>query len=126
MNRQEVYKLIDGERDYQDKRWNCDTTTSCGKHTVEEWIMYMEDYLAEAKHILCRNPRQEADNKAMDIIRKVTGMGVAAMEQNETPARIQPLEKLECDIAPVKSAPKLIITTTKKGKKIKSAKLIES
>jgi hypothetical protein len=47
----------------------------------------MEDYLAEAKHILSRESQVPAYNKAMACIRKVTAMGVAAMEQIETPAR---------------------------------------
>lgn len=88
MNRQDVYKLIDGEREYQDTRWTSETTTSGGLHSIEEWIVFMEDYLTEAKHILARLPKQEADPKAMEIIRKVTAMGVAAMEQIETKARV--------------------------------------
>jgi hypothetical protein len=89
MERKQVYKLIDGERKYQDTKWNETTTTSKGIHTIEEWITYMEDYLSEAKHIVSREARQTADPKAMDIIRKVTAMGVAAMEQIDTPARIK-------------------------------------
>jgi hypothetical protein len=87
MNRNAVYKLIDGERDYQDSRWDDKTTTSAGKHTVEEWLLYIEDYSAEAKHILSRESRQTADLKAMDIMRKIAAMAVCAMEQNETPPR---------------------------------------
>ena len=87
MERKDVYKLIDGERDYQDSRWNRDTTSSNGIHTSEQWIMYMEDYLNEAKHILSRQATQVADPQAMEIIRKVTAMGVCAMEQIDTKPR---------------------------------------
>jgi len=88
MKREDVYKLIDGERDYQNKRWNRETTVSEGYHqSPEEWIMYMEDYLAEAKHILSREPTQFANPQAMEIIRKVTAMGVSAMEQIDTVPR---------------------------------------
>ena len=87
MDRSEVYKLIDGERAYQDSLWNGETTSSGGLHTPEEWIAYMEDYLLEAKHIVSREARQTAYPKAMAVIRKVTAMGVIAMEQNDTPAR---------------------------------------
>jgi hypothetical protein len=88
MERKDVYKLIDGERTYQEGRWNASSTVSEGHHhTPEEWIIYMEDYLAEAKHILSRESQVPAYNKAMACIRKVTAMGVAAMEQIETPAR---------------------------------------
>lgn len=87
MKREDVYKLIDGEREYQDKRWNRETTVSEGEHTPEAWLIYMEDYLNEAKHIISREATQTANPKAMEIIRKVTAMGVAAMEQIDTEPR---------------------------------------
>jgi hypothetical protein len=88
MKRNEVYELINGERDYQDIRWKDDRSMSGTHiHTPEEWIVYMEDYLAEAKHILSRTEAPGCYPVAMGIIRKVTAMGIAAMEQNETPAR---------------------------------------
>ena len=34
--RQEVYEAIDSERDYQNSRWNENTTTSKNKHSLEE------------------------------------------------------------------------------------------
>ena len=80
--RQEVYGAIDGERIYQNSRWNPETTTSDGRHSLEEWYMYIEDYVNEAKHILSRLPRQEADPKALHIMRKVAAMAVCAMEQH--------------------------------------------
>ena len=51
MEREDVYKLIDGEREYQNKRWIDDKMPSgTHVHTPEEWIVYMEDYLAEATY----------------------------------------------------------------------------
>lgn len=82
MKREEIYKAIDSERDYQDKRWNENTTASKGKHSPEEWLMYMEDYINEAKHILSRESVQNGYPKAMDIMRKVAAMAVCAMEQH--------------------------------------------
>ncbi|MDD5225683.1 MAG: hypothetical protein PHV97_00680 [Candidatus Omnitrophica bacterium] len=87
IQREHVYALIDMERDYQDKKWNEDTTTTKNIHTPEEWIMYMEDHLAEAKHILSREAAQTGRPKAMECIRKVTALGVAAMEDIDTPPR---------------------------------------
>lgn len=81
MSREDVYKTIDSERDYQDIRWNEDTTISEGKHSPEEWFMYIEDYVNEAKHILSRENMQNSYPKAMDIMRKVAGMAVCAGEQ---------------------------------------------
>lgn len=87
MLRQTVYELIDGERDYQDQRWNPETTTSQGQHSWEEWFMYIEDYLQEAKHALARNAKQDAHKTAANIMRKVAAMAVAAMEQLGAPPR---------------------------------------
>lgn len=85
--RTEVYNAIDSERDYQETRWNSTTTTSEGKHSFEEWFTYMEDYITEAKHILSRESKQNADKRTQHIMRKITAMGVAAMEQLGAPRR---------------------------------------
>jgi len=81
-SREEVYKALDTERDYQDARWNEDTTSSRGLHSVTEWLVYMQDYLDEAKHTVSRASDEEIGTKALEIIRKITAMGVACMEQN--------------------------------------------
>lgn len=85
--RKEVYEAIDSERDYQDSRWNPETTTSCNVHSFEDWFTYIEDYVSEAKHLLSRVPRQESDPVALDIMRKVAGMSVCAMEEHGAPKR---------------------------------------
>lgn len=82
MKREQVYEAINSERDYQDSRWNENTTASKGQHSPEEWYVYIEDYINEAKHILSRENVQSAYPKAMDIMRKVASMTVAAMEQH--------------------------------------------
>lgn len=87
MKRSEVYNLIDGERNYQDSRWNSTTTTTNGLHSWEEWLTYIADYVQEAQHILSRNPKQDADIKAGSIMRKVATMAVCAMEQLGAPPR---------------------------------------
>ena len=88
MERKEVYKLIDGERDYQESRWNADSTETAGNHArPEEWLIYMQDYLTEAIHLASRISEPESTKLVMANIRKITSMGVAAMEQIETPAR---------------------------------------
>jgi len=57
MKRADVYKLIDGERDYQDEKWNTNTTMSGGHH-----------YTPKAMANLC----------------KVTALGIAAIEHIDT------------------------------------------
>lgn len=85
--REEVFNALNTESEYAHKKWNCSTTTTCGIHSITEWIAYMEDYLKEAKHILAREPKQISDPKALHIMRKVTNMGVEAMCQNGAPIR---------------------------------------
>jgi hypothetical protein len=88
--RDEVYFAVDSERDYQEALWNSATTSSEGKHSVEEWLMYISDYVQEAQHILSRRSRQEADPKALDNMRKIAAMAVACMEQNGCSPREAP------------------------------------
>lgn len=82
--RTEVYAAIDGERAYQAK-WQ--TSDSKGQHSYSEWFAYMEDYIDEAQHLLAREMQQDAYPKVQHIMRKVTAMGVAAMEQLGAPRR---------------------------------------
>lgn len=85
--REEVYRAIDTERVYQDKRWNRDTTTSEGNHTVGEWVLYMQDYLEEARQQLTRMADPVSTQLALNTVRKITAMGVVCMEQNGAPTR---------------------------------------
>jgi hypothetical protein len=80
--RNEVYAAIDGERDYQDMRWNEQTTETAGKHSVEEFVLYMEHYLHESRRLLSTQASPKAIHDGLDFVRKVTAMGVACMEQN--------------------------------------------
>jgi len=87
LNRQEVYALIDGERSYQDSRWNAATTSSGGNHTPQEWLTYIRDYVEEALHVGCREADNTALPKQMAGIRKIAALAVAAMENCGAPAR---------------------------------------
>jgi hypothetical protein len=82
VTRQDVYAVIDGERDYQDSRWNASTTPTEGRHSVEEFVLYMEHYLQEARRLLSTQASPKATHDGLDFVRKVTAMGVACMEQN--------------------------------------------
>lgn len=80
--RQEVYAVIDGERDYQDARWNQNTTSTGGVHSVTEFLVFMQSYLNQAIDQVSRNAEPEASQMALDTIRKLTALGVVCMEQN--------------------------------------------
>jgi hypothetical protein len=88
LSREQVYKLIDGERAYQDERWNPDTTASGGLNSPQEWLTYIADYTAEALHAGCREADQTVRPKQMEAIRKIAAMAVAAMEQLGAPDRL--------------------------------------
>jgi len=81
-SRPDVYAAIDSEREYQGK-WGDRT------HTVTEYILYMEHYLAEARKRASTLDLEipiHHDN-VMDFIRKVTALGVVCMEDNGAPLR---------------------------------------
>lgn len=87
VSRAKVYAALDSERAYQEKRWNSNTTTTHGFHSLEEWAVYIDDYLQEMKNQLSRNAKQVGDPLALATLRKITAMGIAAMEQHGAPQR---------------------------------------
>lgn len=74
--REVVYSAIDGERDYQDQKWGND------QHSLLEWLVFIEDYSAEAKHFTIRNPDPEAFYFLQHSLRKIAGLAVCALEQH--------------------------------------------
>lgn len=91
--RQEVYRVIDGERDYQEMRKKRDGTHPTDRdHTPEEYLVYMKVYLDKAFEISTITWGADAPEKTLDFIRKVTALGVAAMEGNGAPERKAYLE----------------------------------
>ena len=77
--REVVYNAIDGERRYQHARWGP------GFHTPTEFILYMEEYLVKARTLVTSGA--SGGLQAMHAIRKVTALGVAALEQHGAPRR---------------------------------------
>lgn len=87
MTREEVYGVIDGERTYQDGKWNPNTTESGGKHSPAEWLLYIDDYLREAKTQAARYADPQSREMVLGTIRKIAAMAVACMEQHGAPKR---------------------------------------
>lgn len=86
MEREHVYKRIDGERDYQDKTWVARRTldgTPDEEKPVAEWINYIEYHIAKAKDKVYHLETQEA----LAEIRKVAALAVRAMEIHGAPER---------------------------------------
>jgi hypothetical protein len=66
-----VLKAIQSERAYQERKW------PGHEHSVGEWLLIMENCLADAKEAW----NKSGDRFALDEIRQVVATGVAAMEQ---------------------------------------------
>lgn len=96
LRQQEALAALVGERAYQDLRWNENTTASAGKHSVTEFIVFIEHYLANAKRVLSMEGEPQATEKALHDIRKVGALCVVAMEQNGVRTRAKhELDKLK-------------------------------
>lgn len=87
LTREEAFDIISGEIDYATGLWNEDTTESGGSHSPYEWAYFMEDYMDEMKKIASRKPEPECTELFMDMMRKVTAMGVRSMMQIGCPER---------------------------------------
>ena len=77
---EKAFEAIRKEREYQDSLWG--NAASRGKHTVPEWILFMQNYLKEAEDVVCRKAYPKCDVDALHAIRKVAAMAVCCMEQN--------------------------------------------
>lgn len=75
-----VYRAINEERDYQDSLIS--KSESDGRHSITEFVSYMEDYIQEARHVGARVWGPVAAQKQLGILRKVVALGVSCMEQH--------------------------------------------
>lgn len=76
MDRQGVYRAIDTERDFQDRKWG---TIEQHSHEVGGWLTIMRKLLADAESAWAGSP---GDGEALREIRKVVAVGVACCEQH--------------------------------------------
>ena len=87
--REDVYKIIDGERAYQDtvrKEYEHDERDQLNI-SLAEWLLYIETQLNKAKAAVYALSDEAT---TMCIVRKITALGVACMENNGTPERFLP------------------------------------
>ena len=80
--RQEVYAVIDGERNYQDGWKDPTLTDSQGIHTVQEFLTYIQSYTNEAIEVGCRRPDRVSVEFGLHALRKIAALAVSAMEQH--------------------------------------------
>jgi len=93
MERTDVYKCLDTERDYQDLRWsvrrNENGTPDAEKPPIE-WITYIEYHLNEAKNAVYNLE----DEETLAQVRKVAALAVRCLELHGCPERVIPEELL--------------------------------
>lgn len=87
-----VYAAIDSERAYQEMRIARDGTTGTTgnaehAHEHESYILYMDDYMRELKHVTSHTWGPGAIPASMNVLRKVVALGVACMEAHGAPQR---------------------------------------
>lgn len=76
MLRNYVYRIVDSERDYQDRKWG---TIEMRGHEVGAWLLIMENALRQAKEVWASASNDDA---ALEELRKLIGIGVACAEQH--------------------------------------------
>lgn len=76
MVRGEVYKAIDSERKFQDRKWG---TIEKHSHEVGGWLTLMRKLLGDAEKAWSESG---GDREALAEIRKVIAVGVACCEQH--------------------------------------------
>lgn len=93
LTRAGVYARIDSERAYQERRWTEGSNPISEFHSFEEWCVYIEDYVAEAKHLLSRGSTRVCAPQVSAIMRKVAAMAVCCLEQHGCNFRTIPMEQ---------------------------------
>jgi len=86
MDRDQVYEIIDGERNYQNSlnpNWLHD-----GKPTIEAEILMMEEYLKYARTAWVTGTTYGDDKAGLDEMRKVVGIAIRCFENHGVPERL--------------------------------------
>ena len=82
--REEVYVALDSERDYQDSHFSVERTDrEATDRSLDEFILYIQQYAAEAGALTTHEDEEEA----LNFIRKIGGMCVGCMERHGAPRR---------------------------------------
>lgn len=83
MNREEVYKLIDGEREYQNSLWP--SHEDAPQLTIGEFVLMLSEYVDRAKNEWTNEKKPE--QKTLAMVRKIAGIAVRTMEIHGAPPR---------------------------------------
>lgn len=85
VSREQVFYALNTERAYQESR--IDKDSGSREHTVEDFILFMEHYLFEARRVASTTWGPPAKPATLEFVRKVTALGVACMEKHGAPLR---------------------------------------
>jgi hypothetical protein len=83
MIREEVYALIDGEREYQDRKWGGQEHDQ--QHPPEDFIVFISGYVRSALQGVYEGTQDR--EFILSCLRKIGALAVAAMEVHGAPAR---------------------------------------
>lgn len=81
MERNDVFREIDNEREYQERKWG---TIEQHPLTVGEYLLILKGELDEATQAWRKS---RGDTDALDEIRQVAAVAVAALEEHGCPSR---------------------------------------
>jgi len=84
MNREKVYERLDGERDYQDIKWNSPNNKGSLDRTVDEFATYIQHY---SNHLINVAAMTDNDKEKLEVIRKIGALAVACGEAHGLPER---------------------------------------
>ena len=84
--REEVYELIDGEREYQNEKWP-DDPLLCPTNSLGDYILMVDVYLDKAKKVWQGSSFPEVD--ARNTMRKIAAIAVRCMEEHGAEPRAE-------------------------------------
>jgi hypothetical protein len=85
--REEVYRAVDTERNYQDSLGpsRCEFESGAMRHhSVGDHLVMLHEYVKRAFEAWVNNP---GDQQALEVVRKVAGIAVRCMEYHGAPTR---------------------------------------
>jgi hypothetical protein len=90
MDRSAVYKLIDGEREYQEamgKKYGWGQGQGASNHSIAEFAWMIEEYSMRLRAEWHQPETDKAKDGSLAMMRKIAGLAVACMEAHGAPER---------------------------------------
>jgi len=86
MERSEVYKRLDAERDYQDQKWtlsNIENGIPDEEKPLDEWLSFIQFHVNKARKLAHHLNTKDG----LHELRKLTTLGIVALEMMGCPER---------------------------------------